>query len=333
MISIAAFKDNTLIEDPTGALSNGGDLGIFAGRVGATGLTRIRRALVAFDLSAIPSGSTITNVELRLRLAQARMESGSRTMTVHKLLGDWGEGTADDLTLGGGGGAVARPGDATWLDQFNGSDPWTAPGGDFVSLPSASLAIPPLLGRYYTFTSTPELVADVQSWVTSPQTNFGWMIRGDESVAQTARRFFSRDNTVVGDRPTVIIEYSPSTPRLPGDVDRDGDVDGADLAKMTDHWGQMSSATADEGDFTDDGKVGLADLAMLQSRFFQTPMPVAAHPSVPEPAAWTIAFPLTLALVYCGRRILSPTVRCSSRQGQNSPRTNRDRPSPSTFAA
>ena len=302
MIAIAAFKDNTLIENAAGTLSNGGNLGIFAGRVSATGSSRIRRALLAFDLSAIPAGSSITNVELRLRLEKGTMGSGSRLMTVHMLLGDWGEGTASDLTLGGGGGALANSGDATWLDQFAGSDAWTTPGGDFEPTPSASLSIPPTPGSY-TFASTAELVADVQRWVNSPAANFGWMIRGDESVAGTARKFLSRDNLLPADRPTVIIEYSPSSPRRPGDVDGDGDVDRTDLAKMTTHWGQSSEATPNEGDFTDDRRVGLADLIELRNHYGQpTPMPAATHPNVPEPAAWTLTLPAIIA-ARCRRRI------------------------------
>jgi hypothetical protein len=307
MISIAAFKDNTLIGDPLGALSNGGNRGIFVGRVNAAGLNRIRRAVIAFDLSAIPAGSTITSVQLRLKMERAASLSGSRATTLHEMLGDWGEGTASDATGGGGGGAPANPGDATWLDQFKGSDPWTTPGSDFFPTPSASLSIPTTPG-FYTFASTAELVADVQGWLDAPGTNFGWMIRGDESEARTARRFASRNSPVSGDHPTLLIEFSPLSMRLPGDVDDDGDIDRADLARMAEHWGQFEEATKDEGDFSGDGKVGLADLVMLQSHFGQMETPAGGHPSVPEPAGWTAVLSLAVALLTRVRRTPSPTI-------------------------
>ena len=47
VVVLAASKDNTLYEDPNGALSNGQGMRFFAGKT-ANGL--IRRGLIAFDL-------------------------------------------------------------------------------------------------------------------------------------------------------------------------------------------------------------------------------------------------------------------------------------------
>ena len=33
------------------------------------------------------------------------------------------------------------------------------------------------------------MVADVQSWLDNPATNFGWLVLGDESDILTAKRF------------------------------------------------------------------------------------------------------------------------------------------------
>jgi hypothetical protein len=46
----------------------------------------------------------------------------------------------------------------------------------------------------YRFNTTPEMVADVQAWVSNPETNFGWMLIGNDNLIFTARRFGSRED-------------------------------------------------------------------------------------------------------------------------------------------
>src|SRR5690349_6510148 len=90
--TITPSKDNTLYQDLNGALSNGSGDGMFAGRVGFGGGGAIRRGLLAFDLSVIPYGSTITAVTLQLTCTQTN--SGTMTHTLHRALADWGEGAS-----------------------------------------------------------------------------------------------------------------------------------------------------------------------------------------------------------------------------------------------
>jgi hypothetical protein len=50
------------------------------------------------------------------------------------------------------------------------------------------------------------LIADVQHWVAHPEENFGWLLKAeDESPAQTARQFSSRETT---NAPVLHVEYS-----------------------------------------------------------------------------------------------------------------------------
>jgi hypothetical protein len=53
------------------------------------------------------------------------------------------------------------------------------------------------------------MVADVQMWLDNPVSNFGWMIRGDETATRTARRYNSRENPAAGSRPRLIVQYMP----------------------------------------------------------------------------------------------------------------------------
>lgn len=53
---------------------------------------------------------------------------------------------------------------------------------------------------------------------------------------------------------------------VPGDCNRDGTVDGADLAILATHWNELA-AFWDSGDFTGDGMVDGADLALMSSNW------------------------------------------------------------------
>ena len=48
----------------------------------------------------------------------------------------------------------------------------------------------------FTWESTPALVTDVQSWLDSPATNFGWLLfNRNESTIRSLKAFYSRDAT------------------------------------------------------------------------------------------------------------------------------------------
>ena len=54
------------------------------------------------------------------------------------------------------------------------------------------------------------MVSDVQQWLDSPATNFGWAVLGNEERPQTAKRFDSREAEALEDRPVLRIEYTAS---------------------------------------------------------------------------------------------------------------------------
>ena len=198
-------KDNTLIESATGTLSNGLGGGFNAGRTGQPAGSSIRRGVIAFGLGAIPTGSTITSA--RLDLHAAMVSAGpARTVVLHRLLADWGEGTSN-AGIPGSSGAPATVGDATWLRRFFSGTFWTSVGGDFSPIVSASQSITAI--GSYSWGSTPTMVSDVQSWLDTPATNFGWLLQGDESVGTTAVRFDTREIADPLLRPMLTVEYTP----------------------------------------------------------------------------------------------------------------------------
>ena len=105
-------KDNTLYEDPFGSLSNGQGLWFFTGKTAADSL---RRGLIAFDFSSIPTNATITGATLTMFVSLSHGSSAS--VSLSKALRDWGEG-ASDAGEPGGAGVQAETGDATWIHTF-----------------------------------------------------------------------------------------------------------------------------------------------------------------------------------------------------------------------
>lgn len=203
---VPAAADNTLYERDAGDLSNGAGPALFIGRTGANAGNRLRRALLRFDLSAIPPGSEVTAVRLLFTVDMVPPMATGFDATLHRVTAAWGE--AGSFAPGaGGGGAPALAGDATWLHRFFDTDFWIAAGGDFVLTPSATTALSAASGPF-SFDSSALLVADVQQWVNQPAGNFGWILLGEETNPQNARRIASRESPVTP--PALEIEFIPA---------------------------------------------------------------------------------------------------------------------------
>src|SRR6185312_4090734 len=93
----------------------------------------------------------------------------------------------------------------------------------------------------YSFNSTPDLVADVQSWVRDPAVNFGWIvISQNEGRAGTARRFSTKVGGVVA--PALAVEYvMPAPLDAPVGLTATGGVKQVVLA-----WNASANATSYE---------------------------------------------------------------------------------------
>lgn len=200
--TVGASKDTTLYEDAVGGLGGGKGSDFFLGRLGPLGNGALRRGAIAFDLATIPAGATITS--LALNLTQVKGNGGPQPIDLHRLTKNWGEGNS----TGGPQGTLAATNDATWTFNFFNSSTWTTPGGDFS--PTISGTQTADFSGPVTFASTPQMVADVQSWLNNPATNFGWIMIGNEAVGQTAKEFASRDN--FSGQPTLTVTYSVPEP-------------------------------------------------------------------------------------------------------------------------
>jgi hypothetical protein len=211
--TLGPVRDNTLYEDSAGSLSNGAGDHLFAG---STARGSVRRALLGFDVaSRLPAGATVTGVSLTLHVS--RTIAGSRAVALHRALSSWGEGTSDAFGEEGLG-AESTPNDATWIHTFFNTEFWTTAGGDFAETPSATQSVDG--PGFYTWASTPELVADVQMWLDDPSADFGWVVIGTEEPG-AAKRFDSREIDDESLRPALEIEFA-----IPGSDECDPDPEG-----------------------------------------------------------------------------------------------------------
>ncbi len=252
-LTVAPVADCTLIDTVDDSQSaNGTGPFIICGRVGLTGGGTLRRGALRFDLSAIPPGSTIGDVSVQLTAAASI--SGPETCSLYALLSDWGEGTAFDP---GGAGVPPEAGGATWDYAFWPTTLWPTPGGSFSAVASGSVLVDgtgPMV-----IATTPQLVADVQGWVDASATNFGWVLRGNETDLFSTKKIESREAEEPANRPQLTVTFTPPAP-VPGDLNGDRVVNGADLGILLAAWG-----TTGPGDLDNSGTVGGADLGMLLS--------------------------------------------------------------------
>ncbi|MGE3110132.1 MAG: multicopper oxidase domain-containing protein [Phycisphaerales bacterium] len=197
--TLRPLKDNTLYQDPAGTLSNGLGETMFAG---TTAQSLTRRAVLSFDLTGIPPGSSIQSVSLTMSMSRTR--AGTRTVTLHRLLADWGEGDSY-AGIPGGAGTPSQTDDATWIHRFYPDVLWSTAGGQFNVTSSASAAVGGIAS--YSWSST-QMATDVQNWVNNPATNFGWLVRGDESTGTTAKSFDTRNHPDLTKRPRLVVNFT-----------------------------------------------------------------------------------------------------------------------------
>lgn len=191
-------RDATLFENETGSIASGSGPTLF---VGDNRTLNTRRAVLHFDVNGVlPPGATVQGVELWVHVSDAP-DTTPRSVAVHRLSSDWGEGASASA---GGGGAPAQSGDATWLHRYYPDVEWTDPGGDYDPSSSAIAVLEPSGWHVW---SSEVLVQDVQGWLDDPAINFGWLLEGEEGTASSARGIDSRESEQPELRPYLQIEY------------------------------------------------------------------------------------------------------------------------------
>ena len=204
--TLTPLKDNTLYQTAAGSVSTGAGISL-AFRLDHNDNLAMR-GLIAFDVaSQVPAGATINSVTLTV-WNNLTFLSSTPNVELHRATSDWGEGAWAPTGFMPPYGA-AKTNDATWLNTFFPSRTWTTPGGDFSPAVSGTVAIG-ADNKSYTWNSTSGIVADAQSSLNNPSSNFGWLIKGDET-RESGKMIDSEKSTTPSHRPSLTIQYTPAS--------------------------------------------------------------------------------------------------------------------------
>lgn len=185
-VTIPVTADTTLHE-VTPASNLGATTHVAAGAVGTRAGSLPTRGLFRFDLTGkIPAGATVTSAKFIVSVVFSPGGPAS-VFELHRVLRAWGEGNKS-----GNLGEPASPGEATWRSPDGSNTLWEGASNDIITPPSSEAFVN--AAARYTFDSTPNMISDVQGWLSNPSSNFGWLLKtSTENISQTARRFGAKE--------------------------------------------------------------------------------------------------------------------------------------------
>lgn len=125
--------------------------------------------LVKPDLSSVPVGATIIDASLSAYVYGAG--TGTQTVSVYRLLKDWGEGDKLD--------EPATAGESNWTYAKHDTSAWATAGAkglaDRATTASSSLSVDAAVTGWRTFSG---LADDVQAWLDGDEDEYGWGLYG-----------------------------------------------------------------------------------------------------------------------------------------------------------
>ena len=249
-VSLSPLADATLYQSASGDAANGAGEYLFSGTTLRENASR--RALLRFDLSMIPPTASIESI--RLDVFASRVQAGVFISTLRAVSTRWTEGPTNPTGEEGQGDAPLA-GDCTWIHASHPISEWNTPGGDTdAALTTVAIdAVGP-----DSFPSTAAFVEAARRWLESPQLNFGLMILGDESTNGTAKRFDSRSNPILANRPRLVVDY-----RCPADFNHDSFINADDY----DAFASAFDPGALDADINADGFVNADDFDRFAESF------------------------------------------------------------------
>ena len=135
------------------------------------GATNVQRGLVKFDVTSIPTSTTITRATLYLYSYQVTGSTGAYgAYPLTRTFTDTG---------------------ATW-NTYDGTNAWTTAGGDFNTTADGTSAKQSVAGVWYAF----DVTSRVQQWIATPSANYGWVIKCTDENLHNQDLFYQSDYTV-----------------------------------------------------------------------------------------------------------------------------------------
>ena len=140
-----------------------------------------RDGLARFDVSVVPSGSTVFTSTLSLVAISVGNTSTEKNYTVHRVLADWDEGSVT----------------------------WNSPGSDADVHFTAAATDTTLITATSTYSW--DVLTDVSAFVGGSATNYGWRVIWDSNNGGSNKQvtFGSKEQASALDRPVLTIVYVP----------------------------------------------------------------------------------------------------------------------------
>ncbi len=185
-VSLAPSSDATISDQsPIAPLGTGTTL-----QIGTSGKGVSYRSLFSFNFASMPTNAVVTNVTLTLRVIETSVITNG-WVDLHRLNRSWTESVV------------------TWTNRLSPPASWSVFGAsapiDYINQITQSNFIADT--GSYVFASNDRMVADVQNWVTTPGTNFGWILISElQGTQNSVKKFGSRENTL--NAPQLTVEYT-----------------------------------------------------------------------------------------------------------------------------
>ncbi|MHB1390160.1 MAG: DNRLRE domain-containing protein [Thermoleophilia bacterium] len=200
------------IDQADSTLNYGAATDLGAGNSGGT--DNNRRALLSFDLSAIPAGSQVNSATMAL-YQHAQSDTSTPQLGVYPVSRTWVPGTGNGTATGDG---------ATW-SSYNGVLNWTTAGGDFGAVAGTATA-PNSSAAWVNFS----ILSLAQGWVNGTTANYGVLVKKtNEGVGvNDSKTFYSADESANPTlRPTLTVEYIPAPGTISLNIDETYNRDGS----------------------------------------------------------------------------------------------------------
>ena len=170
-------------------------------------------SLIAFRdfLQDLPIGSVVTNASVEL-FATSVLGGGGTVRLFDVSPSSSGEAWLEGSANASGSelvGAVSSTPAADWNDRRGDEDPWTTAGGDLVT-PSLAAQSIGTTGSYVFYGAA--LEASIQDAVDARTPHEGFLLRGPATsplATDVAVQFASRTNPSFGERPRMVIDFTP----------------------------------------------------------------------------------------------------------------------------
>ena len=166
-----------------------------------------RGTLIQWDLSSIPTNATIESASLTIQVTDASLSSPGYIYNLYQMRQSWVEGT-------GNGSATA---DGATFNSYDGNTAhtWETGGaaGTTTDRYSTNLWDAGVITAtgVQTFNLNTAGVAAVQSWVTTPATNFGLTMQNYVAGTTTDTFGFYSSDSTTGTKPTLNVSYCTSS--------------------------------------------------------------------------------------------------------------------------